>query len=225
MSEPNKGAQRLSKQSQATRDSFTRAISELKSVSMCNEVVTVLLSWISDSPRSQQAAEIYARVRQLCKFEPIKEFEKISAAYLNLGASCNFDHPLSWPMMTMLLFNLEVSAARWIPQKRDNYIRGRGDELLGMRWSGDGTVRLHVWHPNEPEKTFELSEPFELQYPWSTGWKHGSSGTCLIVSDPLPPDLEVKWCLVDQRKSLEEAKGLHKQRFRASLDTIKARNV
>ena len=192
---------------------------------MHNEVIIMMRNWLLDWPcahRSQQAAEFYARLRRLCKFETIGNFEKFSSRYL-------ICRPGQWAVITMLQFDIAVAAPFWTPVIESTgaatYLCGEGDELLGMRWTGIGKLRFAVFDAVGPLKTYELDEPFELDFPWSTGWKHGNSGQWIVCENPLPTDLQVKWCIYDQRKSLHKAKDQHTNRFRASLDAIKARNV
>lgn len=193
---------------------------------MNNELTTIMRNWLLDwsyAPRSQQAFEFYAQLRRLCKFEPIEQFEHFNRIHMSDPSL------MGRAVLEMLQFDLALSAPYWIPVIEEagakTWLIGEGDELLGMRWTGGGTLSFEVFDCYRPPKTYELNEPFELNFPWSTSWKHSVAIKWVALRNPLPADLEVKWCIYAQSQCLYKAKEKHSRRFSASLDIIKARSV
>jgi len=188
--------------------------------------------WISDWPDghcSLQAFVLYARLRRVCKCEPIKEFDKFSAAYLEHQSD-----PRMQGALCVVQFNLDVAPAQWIPVTEDAGAQTRlllqVDDISGMRWTGGGKLRFTVDDYQERRrKTYELKEPFELDFPWSTGWWYHYHAfwrdAVVVFTNPLPPGFQIKSYVFHGEKSLYLEKQQHTHQFRACLNQIKARNV
>ena len=183
------------------------------------EIVQVLLHWLNvpNAAGCWSTAQLYGQLRQVCKLESIPGLQQISLDVASIWPNGLHDYAnrFGWCLYYMCRFNKQHSLPFWTPYapqadaaEAGGYVAGKGDELLGARWRGDAVLRLR-----HDGALVELSTPFELEFPYTTGWKHSDSGQVLWVEGPAPRDLEFKWCIVDQRYTLEEAKRAHARKL------------
>jgi len=193
-------------------------------------VVQVLYQWLRDASKPDycwRRARLYGQLRQLCRLPRLAamaELEEHWRAHWPQGLGSMRDLQI-WAMYAMVRFRLPYFVFWAAPTVYvDGYVRGDGDELLGVRWSSNapnapGAPVGLLAHADGRSLRLEISKPFELHYPYSTGWKHNTDAEILFITQGAA-NLEFKWCFVDQRQTLYCAKRFHRERFAAALQAI-----